>query len=145
MDGFSGAASAITVVSLALGTTQTIYDAVSSIQNGPVVIRQMLSSLQLLLRLLHQLAESRDDLYLAADLPKLAEDCAEDLKPFEDRLSRFSRPAGHSIRNLWKYVKIVVGSKDLERMATLIQQHVGTLSFQVQIIEGYVNTVLLSL
>ena len=137
MDCLSGAASIISIVSLALSSTQTIYNAVSNIRDGPRTIQQMLSSLQTLSSLLTQLSQSSDSFYLAADLQEIVQGCAKDLKKFEEQLGKRSFSTDNKGKKLWKYAKAMLGSKDLDRMATLIQQHVAALSLQMQIIEGY--------
>ena len=137
MDCLSGAASIITVICLALSSTQTIYHAVSNIRDGPRTIPQMLSGLQILSSLLTQLLQSSDSFYLAADLQELVHGCAGNLKKFEEQLGKPFLSADNKAKKLWKHAKVMLGSKDLDRMATLIQQHVAALALQIQIIEGY--------
>ncbi len=137
MDCLSGAASIITVVGLALSSTQTIYHAVSNIRDGPRTIQQMLSGLQTLSSLLTQLLQSSDSFYLAADLQELVQGCATNLKRFEEQLGKLSLSADNKAKKLWKHAKVMLGSKDLERMASLIKQDVAALALQIQIIEGY--------
>ena len=100
------------------------------------MIQQTLS-LRSLISLLQQLLESCDSFYLAADLPKLVKGCATNLKGFEDILVKLSPPAGNKSTKMWRHVKVLLGSKDLDRMAALIQQDLAVLSLQMQIIERY--------
>ena len=136
MDAVSGAASVITVVGLALSSVQTIHNAVYSLRNGSPTIEQMLFNLQSLSSILQQLSQSQDRFYRAADLPKFVQACATNLGGFEDQLVKMIPSAENKARKLLKSAKLIICSKDLDRMAGLIQQHVAALSLQLQIIEG---------
>ena len=135
MDGLSGAASVITIVSLALSSSQVIYNTVSGIRNGPENLEQLITGLQSLLSVLQQLQGSSDSLYLAVNLPEQVQRCAANLKSFEKKLERLSSSTYNKTANLCKNFKVVLQSKDLDRMVALIQQDVGTLSLQLQIIQ----------
>lgn len=137
MDGISGAASVITIFSLALSSTQVIYNTVRGIKNAPKVIQHMISSLQDLSNLLKQLRGFTDRLYLAADLRGLVAKCAADLKEFEEKLAKLSPPANNKPVRLWKNIKATLQERDLVKMSGLIQRHIAALSLQIQIIEGY--------
>ena len=137
MDGLSGAASVIAVFSLALSSTQVIYNTVRGIKNAPGVIQHMMSGLQDLSNLLKQLRGFTDRLYFAADLGGLVAKCAADLKEFEEKLAKLSPPANKKPVRLWKNIKATLQERDLEMMSGLIQRHVAALSLQMQIIEGY--------
>ena len=121
MDGLSGAASVIAVFGLALSSTQVIYNTVSGIKNGPKAIQEMVSSLQDLSKILQQLTGCSDQLYLAADLDKLAGRCVRDLKAFEQQLANLSSSGANRAVRLWRNVKVTLQEKDLKRMSTLIQ------------------------
>ena len=138
MDGLSGAASVITVFGLALSSTQAIYNIISGIKNGPNAIQSMKSSLQDLLKLLLQLRECTDQLYLAADLEGSVSKCVQDLRAFEHQLAKLC-PWADSSRavRFWNNVKAALQEKDLEMMSAMIQRHVAALSLQLQIIQGY--------
>ncbi|KAK0512253.1 hypothetical protein JMJ35_005381 [Cladonia borealis] len=136
MDGLSGAASVITVVGLAVSSTQTIYNIVSGIKNGPNAIQSIKSSLQDLLKLLQQLKGSTDQLYLAVDLEGSVSKCVQDLKASEDQLAKLCPRVDSKAVRLWNHVKAALQEKDLERMSAMIQRHVASLSLQLQIIEG---------
>ena len=137
MDGLSGAASVITVVGLAVSSTQVIYNIISGIKNGPNAIHSMESSLQDLLKLLLQLKGSTDQLYLAVDLEGSVSKCVQDLKASEDQLAKLCPRVDSKAVRLWNNVKAALQEKDLERMSAMIQRHVTSLSLQLQIIEGY--------
>ena len=137
MDGLSGAASVITVVGLAVSSTQTIYNIISGIKHGPHAIQSMTSSLQDLLKLLLQLKGSTDQLYLAVDLEGSVSKCVQDLKACEDHLAKLCPWVDSKAVRFWNNVKAALQEKDLERMSAVIQRHVASLSLQLQIIEGY--------
>ena len=137
MDGISGAASVITIFSLALSSIQVIYNTVKGIKNAPRIIQHMIFSLQDLSNLLEQLRGFTDRLYLATDFGGLIAKCAADLKEFEEKLAKLSPPANKKPVRLWKNIKATLQERDLEMMSGLIQRHVAALSLQMQIIEGY--------
>lgn len=137
MDGVSAAASIIAVVGLALRSVETVHNAVSSIQHGPSTVQQMLSNLHSLSSLLTQLLQTTDAFYLAAGLSGIVSDCAANLKDFETRLKKLLPSSNNKAQVLWMHAKLAVSSRDLDKMSTLIQQHVAALSFQLQVIEGY--------
>lgn len=137
MDGLSGAASVLAVFSLALSSTQVIYNTVSGIKNAPTTIQHMISSLQDLSNLLEQLKGCTEQFHLAADLGGLVGKCAADLKEFEEKLAKLNTPADNKAVRLWKSIKVTLRERDLVKVSGLIQQHVAALSLQMQIIEGY--------
>ena len=131
------AASFITVVTLALRSTQVIYNTVSGFKNAPKTIKQMTSSLLDLSKLLEQLRDSSGSLHLAADLPDLISRCAENLRVLERKLGKLSLSTGKGAGRFWKNVKLMLQEKDLDRMSDLVRQHVEVLSLQLNILEGY--------
>ena len=137
MDGFSGAASVITVFGLALSSTREIYNIVSSIRSGPKTVQQMVSTVKDLSNLLQQLTGYTDRFYLAADLEETVSKCARDLEAFKGDLAKLSTTDTNKVVRLWKNVKVILKERDLEMMSARIQQHIIALSLRIQIIEGY--------
>ncbi|KAL8823587.1 MAG: hypothetical protein Q9191_005720 [Dirinaria sp. TL-2023a] len=130
-----GAASVIAVISLALSSSQAIYNTVSGLKNAPRAIQQMVSNLRDLSILLQQLLSRGDSLHLAADLAEIVKKCAENLNEFQGKLTKLSSPTDNGAERLWKNVKALLQEKNLDRMSALLQQHVTILSLQMQIIE----------
>ena len=137
MDGFSGAASVITVFGLALSSTREIYNVVSSIRSGPKTVQQMVSTVKDLSGLLQQLTGYTDRFYLAADLEETVSKCARDLEAFKGDLAKLSTTDTNKAVRLWKNIKVILKERDLEMMSARIQQHIIALSLRIQIIEGY--------
>lgn len=131
MDGVSGAASVITVVGVALNSTQAIYSFVSGIKNGPKTIQQIMSSIQDLSKLLNQLQGRTDQFDLAAQLDDTVKRCAQDLKAFEQGLAKLSPLVGNRGVRLWKKLKTSLREKELERTSRVIQSHTAALSLQL--------------
>ena len=139
-ESMDGAASVITVVSLALSSTKVLYEIVVSIKHAPKCVSQITSYLRDLSSILQQLVGYSANLHLAADLPTLIERCAKSLKTLEAKLGRLSASDGNNRAELmWKNVKASLQEKQLEKMATCLQQHVAALSLQLNILEGFVS------
>ena len=134
-----GAASVIAVVSLALSSTKVLYDIVASIKHAPKSVSQIASYLRDLSSILQQLVGYSANLHLAADLPTLIERCAESLKTLETKLGKLSASDGSRAEIMWNNVKASFQERQLEKMATGLQQHVAALSLQLSILEGFVN------
>lgn len=132
-----GAASVITIISLALSSTRNIYTTVSSFKNAPKIVQQIASYLSHLSNVLQQLRTCNDSLYLVADLQGLIKKCAQDLENFERKIAKLSSSTDNCAERLWKNVKATLQVKDLDRMSALLQQHVTVLSLQLKLIEGY--------
>ena len=137
MDGLSGAASVLTVFSLALSSIREIYEVVSGIRSGPKTVKQMVFTVKDLSDLLQQLTGYTDRFYLAADLEETVSKCARDLEPFKGDLAKLSTTDTNKAVRLWKNVKVILKERDLEMMSARIQQHTIALSLRIQIIEGY--------
>ena len=138
MDGLSGAASIITVVGVALTSTQVLYNAVSGIRDAPETILQIASNLGSLSKLLQQLRESHESFHLSSDLEELVRKCAANLRTLEEKLGKLITSPESRVVRLWKSVKVLVQAKHLDKLADLVQQDVAALSLQLSIIEGYV-------
>ena len=136
MDGLSGAASVIAVVSLASGSTQAIYNAISAVHNAPKSLQQLGTGLRTPLKPRKELEGNNDSYYLAADLPKRAQRCAADLKEFEEKLIKLSSSPSNKSTRLWRDFRAALQEKALDRMSTLIQLHITELSIAMQIKEG---------
>ena len=65
-----GAASVITVVSLALSSTKRLYEIVAGIKHAPKSVSQIASYLRDLSSILQQLVGYSANLHVAADLPE---------------------------------------------------------------------------
>ena len=137
-----GAASVITVVSLALSSTKRLYEIVAGIKHAPKSVSQIASYLQDLSSILQQLVGYSANLHLAADLPALIERCAETLKTFQAKVGKLSASDGNRAELMRKNVKALLQERELERMATCLRQHVAGLSLQLSVLEGFVEILL---
>lgn len=131
-----GAASVITVVALALNSTQVIYNTVSGIKNAPRTLLHLTSNLRDMSNVLQQLNGFGDELYLASDLPRLISNCAGYMKEFEVKLRKLDSSQNKKAARLWKNVKAVLKENELDRMSALLHQDYMTLSLQISLIEG---------
>ena len=139
-ESMDGAASAITVVSLALSSTKVLYEIVASIKHAPKCVSQIALYLRDLSSILQQLVGYSANLHLAADLPTLIERFGESLKTLDAKLGKLSASDGNNRAELmWKNVKALLQERQLEKMATCLQQHVAALSLQLNVLEGFVN------
>ena len=127
-----GAASIITVISLALSSSQAIYKTVSGFKNAPQIVQRTLTYLFDLSNILRRLKENSDRLYSATSLSQLITKCAQTLQWFEAKLAKLSPITSKRVERLWKNIKAMLQEKNLNRMAALLQQHISALSFEMQ-------------
>ena len=137
MDVVSGAASVLTLAGLALSSTREIYKFVSSIKNGPRIIRQLTTILESLLKLLENIETCTDPLYPVSELAESVSKCARELETLKVELGKLHTIDTNRAIKLWRKIKTVLKEQDLERMSGVIHQHVAALSIRIQMIEGY--------
>ena len=133
-----GAASVITIVGLALHSTQFVYQTLSGINNAPRTLRHLTSNLHELSNILQQLNGFGGDLFLASELPRLISKCAEYMGEFEAKLCKLCSPDDKKAARLWKNVKAMLQENELDRMSALLHQDFIALSLQLDIIKAYV-------
>ena len=132
-----GAASIITVISLALSSTHCIVKALSGIKNAPHTVQQMSTSVLTLSKLLEQLKAYNDNLHYSADLPDSIRNCTEDLKQLQEYVEKASSKKSNKVERLKKNCKVMLQGREWDRRSALVQQHYVALSLQINIIEGY--------
>lgn len=133
-----GAASAVTLVGLALHSTQVVYRIVSGIKNAPRTLHHLTTNLESLSKVLQQLNGFGDDLCLSSELPQLISGCARYMGEFEAKVSKLHSPKDKKGARLWKNVKATLQEKELDRMTALLHPHFMVLSLQTDIIKGCV-------
>ena len=130
--------SMITILGLALHSTQFVYKTLSGIKKAPQTLPHLMSNLHNLSNILQQLNGFGDDPYLASELPHLISKCAEYMAEFEAKLCKLYSSDDKRAARLWKNVKATLQEKELDRMSTLLDQDVVALSLQLNIIKAYV-------
>ena len=135
-----GAASIITVISLALSSAHCIVKALSGIKNAPHTVQQMSASVLTLSKLLEQLKAYSDGLHYAADLPDSIRKCYEDLGQLKKYVEEASTKKSNKVGRLKKNCKVMLQGREWDRRSALVQQHYAALSLQINIIEGYAYT-----
>ena len=133
-----GAASIITVISLALSSAHCIVKALSGIKNAPHTVQQMSASVLTLSKLLEQLKAYSDSLHYAAGLPDSIRRCTEDLSRLKEYVEKASSKKSNKVGQLKKNCKVMLQGREWDRRSALVQQHYAALSLQINIIEGYV-------
>lgn len=126
MEGFSGAASAVAIVSLAVqlvDTVQEISKFLKNVQDAPKEVLRLLETLEQLQCTLDNVRQLIDHQFLVLRLPgspvfiiKAMDNCEKQIKELETLTckARKSLEHQHTVRRAWSSVKIVAKRKDIE-------------------------------
>ena len=126
MDGLSGAASAIALVSLALqlvDTVQEISKFLKNIQDAPEEMLRLLETLEQLQGTLDNVRQRVDQQFLVLRLPgspvliaKAMANCERHIKALETVVCKAKRSLGHQhmLRRTWSSMKLVAKKQDIE-------------------------------
>ena len=126
MEGFSGAASAIAIVSLAvqlIDTVQEISKFLKNVQDAPKEILRLLETLDQLQGTLDNVRQLIDHQFLVLRLPgspvfitKAMENCERQIETLETVVWKAKRSLGHQhmLRRTWSSMKLVAKKQDIE-------------------------------
>lgn len=134
-------ASSIAILSFALSSTQEIYKAITGIQDGPAMLQQTATGLRNLSHVLLQFQNCTESLLHAPAFLESVNSCAIDLGQYEEKIKRLQAAAhDNKTKRIWKRVKTILCREDLRRLSSCVQQHVATLSLQLDILNSYVRS-----
>lgn len=126
MEGLSGAASAIAIVSLAVqlvDTVQEIRKFLKNVQDAPTEVLRLLETLDQLQGTLDNVRQLIDHQFLVLRLPgspvfitKAMENCEKQIKALETLVCKAKRSLRHQdiVRRTWSSMKIVAKKQDIE-------------------------------
>ncbi|KAF4459111.1 hypothetical protein FALBO_14132 [Fusarium albosuccineum] len=139
MDPVSAGASVVTFITLAFSASKTIHNVLSSIKDGPRVIRDLgdeISQLQSILGRISQISFDPVDVNDVTELGGLGRKCADDMTSFESKLKHVnvSEADGRSGR-LWRKLKHCLTEKGLEQMRQVIRGHVQLLTIRLTLMQ----------
>jgi len=128
MDGVSGAASFIAVVTIALQSTKAIYETFTGIHNRPIFLTQLTSELWTLRDVLASISDlSRDPAQANTtkfqQLEGLSQRCVTDLQNMDAYLNSLS--GGRRMERAWNKLKKYLITKRLEEFRARVQNHVN--------------------
>lgn len=139
MDGLSGVASIVAVVTVALQSVSVIHETIGRIRGGPAELRRLDSSLRDLNQVLKQLSalteDSRQrDAHDYGDLEGSAARCAADVKNMEQTILRFCRKTDERLAGrTWRRIHLALRGDQLREMQERIQHHEQRLVLQLNI------------
>ena len=128
MDGLSGAASAIAIVSLAVQLVHTVEEIgkfLKNVQGAPKEVLRLLETLEQLQGTLDNVRQLIDHQFLVLRLPgspvfmnKAMENCEKQIKALETVVWKAKRSLGHQhmLRRKWSSMKIVAKKQDIEHI-----------------------------
>ena len=127
MDGISGAASVVALVTIALQSTKAIYETFTGIHNGPIFLTQLTSELRTLQDVLASIADlskgpAQANTTKFQQLEGLSQRCVTDLQNMEAYLNSLS--GGRRIERAWNKLKTYLNTKRLEEFRARVQNHV---------------------
>lgn len=140
MEALGGAASIITVTSLALQSAKAVYATVNGIRNGPKEINDLASALNHLSHILEQVTEisnsfcdtDRTDL---SGLRKAMEECARSLADFRKQVEKLDvLPDEGKLGKVWKMVKVVLEKEDFRRMCVTVDHYISVFGTHLSLI-----------
>ena len=126
MDGLSGAASAIAIVSLAvqlIDTVQEISKFLRNVQDAPIEVLRLLETLEQLHGTLYYVRQLIEHQFLVLRLPgspvlitKAMENCEKQIKALETVVWKAKRSIGHQhmLRRTWSSMKVVAKKQDIK-------------------------------
>ena len=126
MDGLSGAASAIAIVSLAVqlvDTVQEISKFLKNVQDAPKEVLRLVETLDQLQGTLDNVRQLIDHQFLVLRLPgspvfitKAMENCEKQIKALETVVWKAKKSLGHRhmVRRTWSSIKTVAKKPDIE-------------------------------
>ena len=143
MDGLSGAASAIAIVSLAIqlvDTVQEISKFLKNVQDAPKEMLRLLETLDQLQGTLDNVRQLIDHQFFMSRLPgspvfiiKAMENCEKQIKALETVVwkARRSFEHQHMLRRTWSSMKLVAKKHDIEDMQCRLKDAKMDLQFAV--------------
>ncbi|KAI9666004.1 MAG: hypothetical protein M1821_003939 [Bathelium mastoideum] len=125
-------ASAITFIVLALSSAKAVHSVLSAVKDAPANVRtlmDLISQLEGLLEQLSTIQANQATRSCDAALASTTEKCHTDIASLANKLLQMHiSPADRRIGRLWKRLKATISEKDLERMRSLIRDHVAMLN-----------------
>ena len=143
MDGLSGAASAIAIVSLAIqlvDTVQEIKKFLKNVQDAPKEVLRLLETLDQLQGTLDNVRQLIDRQFLVLRLPgspafiiKAMENCEKQIKALETVVwkARQSLEHQHMLRRTWSSMEVVAKKHDIEDIQCRLKDAKMDLQFAV--------------
>lgn len=140
MEALGGAASIITVTSIALRSAKAVYATVNGIRNGPKEINGLASALNHLSHILEQMAKISNsfgdtDGTDLSGLNKVMEECARSLADFRKRVEKLDvLPDERKLGKAWKRAKIVLEKEDFRRMWVTVDHYISVFGTHLSLI-----------
>ena len=143
MEGLSGAASAITIVSLAVQLVDTVREITKflrNVQDAPKEVLRLLETLDQLQGTLDAVRQLIDHQFLVLRLPgspvfitKAMENCEKQIKALETLVckARKSLEHQHMLRRTWSSMKFVAKKQDIEDIQHRLRDAKTDLQFAV--------------
>ena len=136
MDPLSAGASVLTFLGLAFAVTKAIHDGLTTIKDGPQVIRDLSNEFAQLRNILERLSRIPMSIADATEVDGLAKKWNEDVAGFEARLRRLDASgADGRKRRAWRKLKFYFTEKDLEQMRHVVRGHIQLLTVRLNILQ----------
>ena len=130
MDPVSAGASVLAFFGI-LNSLQLIYEALSSIQDGPESVRLAANNVNQLRSILERLQHQQSLTDLDDDEAHLRQ-CADDVEVIANKLMRLQiSPYEKRSGKIWKRIKAALNEKDLDRMNIVIASHSTALNLRL--------------
>ncbi|KAF1979298.1 hypothetical protein BU23DRAFT_642668 [Bimuria novae-zelandiae CBS 107.79] len=131
-----GASVVITFVLVALKSVKAVHGTLSALKDGPHNLTNVIHSVEEIRSILERLQNilgsgTHDDADLLA-FSNLADQCANDVKRFDERLGRLTVSTDNKSKKIfWKRMKTALDEKELDRMRNILQGHTSSIALRI--------------
>jgi len=140
MEPVSAGASVLAFIGVALQSTKTLCQTISSFKNASQEIKSLISAVENLRMILTQLKGCRVLNEPGTDLQNvtnLVNACNQDICRYESELKKFKvDPIDTKVNQAWKIMKAFVGEKDLQRIWRGLNHHCEVLGVQLNLLQS---------
>ncbi|KAF4343493.1 hypothetical protein FBEOM_2519 [Fusarium beomiforme] len=126
MEAVGAGASILTFITVAFSVTKSIHEALSSIKDGPQILRFLVDEIFQLESILQRLSQ----------LEGLAKKCKDDLTAFDSQLKTLDVSGSDGRRGrLWRKLRLCFSEKDLDQIRHVVRGHVQHLTVRLNLIQ----------
>jgi hypothetical protein len=140
MEAVGAGASILTFITVAFSVSKSIHETLSTIKDGPEILRYLndeLSQLEGILQRFLQISFASISATDISELEVLVKKCQDDLVSFKVKLCQLDILGGDGRRGrLWRKLKLCFEEKDLENIRLVVRGHVQLLTLRLGLIQA---------
>lgn len=140
MEAVGASASILTFITVAFSVSKSIHETLSTIRDGPEILRSLndeLSQLETILQRFLSISFAFTSATDISELERLVKKCQDDLVGFNTKICQLDVSGGDGRRGrLWRKLKICFEEKDLEHIRAVVRSHAQLLTLRLSIIQA---------